>query len=175
MHMHMHVWRVSEGSIELVNEAITMQKVKKGRGSLFGIWILGLKREGMCSIYYGFIQIQVGELLPAKFGRIYYWLMEVLYNEQVRFLFMSLFTCFEWEGGNGQYAESKGRLSTCRLYRPCRIADSTVKSWGKVRPILHEVFLCVLAGRHRGLFSPLCRRNEREVISVAICSTRNVR
>jgi hypothetical protein len=53
--MHMHVWRVWEGSIELVNEAITMQKVKKRGPFLFGIWILGWKREGMCLIFHGFI------------------------------------------------------------------------------------------------------------------------
>lgn len=64
--MHMHVWRVWEGSIELVNEAITMQIVKEARAALFGIRILGWKREGMCFIYHGFIQILVGDLLQRS-------------------------------------------------------------------------------------------------------------
>lgn len=50
--IHAHVCKVWEGSIELVNEAIAMQKVKEWGVSLFGtVGSLERKREGTYSIY----------------------------------------------------------------------------------------------------------------------------
>lgn len=45
--MHMYVWRVWEGSIELVNEAITMQGSQRfGGRTCLGLWDLWAEEGG---------------------------------------------------------------------------------------------------------------------------------
>lgn len=55
IYAHVQVCKVWEGSIELVNEAITMQRVKEWGVSLFGVvGSLERKREGTYFVYHVF-------------------------------------------------------------------------------------------------------------------------
>lgn len=64
---------------------------------------------------------------------------------------MSLFTCFEREGGkDDMWGPSIYKYLGYTVHVGLHI--STVKSWGKVWPILHESIYTRACCRHRGLF-----------------------